>query len=189
MQNQYQAEVLDWRINFTALPRSQKIRPDEIFFWKLLLVTIILLLVTLSFPWQAAPETGLQGDQVLQLINQDRIRLGLSPLKASVKLEEAAKAKAQDILAQGYFAHTSPAGLEPWNFIAQAGLDYLFAGENLALNYTNGYELVNDLLESPAHRKNLLSPLFSEIGVATVSGIYKGQPAIVTVQMFARPAN
>ena len=107
----------------------------------------------------------------------------------NAKLQLAAEEKARHILQNGYFAHNSPEGIKPWDFIKNAGFAYDFAGENLALNYTSSYELEKDFLASPDHRDNLLSPLYSETGVAVVSGTFKGEPAVITVQMFATPAS
>ena len=155
--------------------------------WKALVITLVVLFSLVALPWQQTMESTLTRGEMVTTINQNRVRIGLSPLKTDPRLEAAARAKALDILQKGYFAHTSPQGVKPWDFISTAGLPYAFAGENLALNYTDTSELVNDLLQSPSHRENLLSPLFSEIGVAVVEGSYHGQPAIVTVQMFATP--
>lgn len=158
-------------------------------FWKIFTVFLLLSFSLVAFPGQAAVEQSLNAESLLALVNADRTREGLTPLVMDARLRLAAEAKARHLLANGYFAHYSPDGVKPWDFIKSVGFAYSFAGENLALNYTNSYELEKDFLGSPEHRDNLLSPLYSQTGIAVVSGIYKGEPAVVTVQMFASPAS
>ena len=161
---------------------------DFVFVWRALLVATALLFLAVSFPVQSSVDPALSDKSVVEALNQDRLKYGLAPLEESQELKEAALAKARDIMSMGYFAHTSPSGREAWDFIRDQGFRYAFAGENLAINYTNSLELQKDFMASPSHRKNLLSPLFSEIGVAVVRGEYQGQSAVITVQIFAAPA-
>lgn len=176
------AAILDWQANIQSLGFK-----EPLVFSKLFLLLLIFLLSLVAFPWYGTHESSLNQESVIDLINQNRATETLYPLRRSIKLEQAARAKARDILENEYFAHTSPTGAKAWDFIRDTGMNFSFAGENLAINYTNGYELISDLMQSPSHRDNLLSPLFSEIGVASVRGEYHGQQAVVTVQMFARP--
>lgn len=155
--------------------------------WRLLIVLSALIFSFVTSPAQSAPEINLTPNHLLTLINQDRQEFGLLEFKENTQLARAAQAKAHDILAKNYFAHTSPAGTKPWDFLRQAGFEYSYAGENLALNYRSVYELQNDFLGSPSHRENLLSPLFTDIGIAVVQGEFRGKPAIITVQMFGTP--
>ena len=142
----------------------------------------------IALPSLASFQPGISSHNVISVLNRDRKTYDLAPLNESAELTRAAQVKAQDILKKGYFAHVSPEGLLPWDFIRDQGFAYQFAGENLAINYTNSLELENAFLNSPHHRENLLSPLFSQIGVAVVEGQYHGQLAVITVQMFALPA-
>lgn len=157
--------------------------------WKVIVFLTAFALATTLVPGKNAEEPGLTSGNLLEIMNQDRTRYGLGPLTLNIKLERAALAKARDILENSYFAHTSPLGYKPWDFIKNQDFRYSFAGENLALNYTNIYELEKDFLESESHRENLLSPLFSEVGIAVVQGLYQGRPAVVTVQLFASETN
>lgn len=155
-----------------------------VFIWQMLGAGTVLLFFMIYGPARETRADGFTGDDLLAVVNQDRISAGLAPLEANSLLEKAAADKALDMLRRSYFAHTSPAGLHPWDFIKSVGFAYSFAGENLALNYTSSYELENDFLQSPSHRENLLSPLFSDIGIAIVPGKYLGKPAVITVLMF-----
>jgi len=154
---------------------------------RVIAVLTVLLFAAMYAPVAQTAEIALDSASLLEILNQDRIKYGLAPLESSTSLEQAALAKAQDILSGGYFAHISPAGREPWDFIKAVGFKYSFAGENLAINYTSSFELHNDFMASEHHRENLLSPLFSTVGIAVVEGSFQGKSAVITVQMFARP--
>lgn len=180
--------ALDYREALVSQSDDFYVRPNFIF-WKIFLAVLLSGFALVAFPHEGSMELSLTGPALLQLTNQDRLREGLPALSESAELEQAARAKAEHILRNGYFAHTSPAGVQPWDFLKSIGYSYNFAGENLAINYQSAYELEKDFLESPAHRENLLSPLYTEAGIAVVAGHFQGEPAIITVQMFAAPAN
>ena len=154
---------------------------------KAVVILVALVSSLLLVPWEGSGESSFASQNLVLLLNQEREKNGLLPLQTNALLETAAYAKAKDMLENSYFAHTAPDGTKPWDFIKSAGLPYLFAGENLAINYTNAYELTRDFMQSPAHRDNLLSPLFSEIGIAVINGKYQGRDSIMIVQMFADP--
>lgn len=162
---------------------------DDLKIVKILIMLTVFLFSAISLPKQEAKvEPVLTSESLLNIVNQDRIKSGLSPLRQNFKLQRAAKAKALDIFKNNYFAHISPQGIEPWDFIKKEGLPYKLAGENLAINYINPYELESDFLQSASHRNNLLSPLYTDLGIAVVEGIYHSERTVVTVQMFAAPA-
>jgi hypothetical protein len=95
--------------------------------------------------------------------------------------------KANDMAAKSYFAHTSPEGLTPWYWFKKAGYVFSYAGENLAVNFRETQDVENALLASPTHRANILDPHFTEIGIATAEGIYKGNTATFVVESFGKP--
>ncbi len=111
----------------------------------------------------------------------------LIPLKVSSALQRAAQLKANDMAANGYFAHKSPAGLTPWHWFSEAGYSFIYAGENLAVNFSDSKDVITAWMNSPSHKANILNPNFTEIGVAMAKGIYKGKEATFVVQMFGRP--
>ena len=124
---------------------------------------------------------------LVDLTNTDRANLSLSKLTTSSVLQQAAQLKANDMATKGYFAHNSPEGNTPWHWFDLAGYDYQYAGENLAINFTESREVETAWMNSPGHRSNILSWYFSEIGIATAQGYYNGQPTIFVVQMFGQP--
>jgi hypothetical protein len=127
-------------------------------------------------------------DVLIDLTNESRIAFNESPLVRSALLDQAAQLKAEDMAAEGYFAHTSPKGVTPWHWFQEVGYVFLYAGENLAINFTESKDVEDAWLASPTHRANLLSVNFKEIGLATVSGTYKDGPTIYVVQEFGTPA-
>ncbi len=124
---------------------------------------------------------------LLRLANESRKQAGLQELKQSDQLKQAAEAKAKDMFKNDYFAHTSPKGLTPWHWIKQAGYQYSFAGENLAINYESAESQHKAWMKSTTHRANILSDKYQEVGVAVVAGKIDGKEALVTVQVFASP--
>jgi len=125
---------------------------------------------------------------LVELTNSNRADEQLPTLRPSVVLNRAAQAKAEDMARNGYFAHTSPAGRDPWYWILQENYIFARAGENLAVNFYGSSEVVDAWMNSTTHRKNILNEGFSEIGIGIARGIYKGQDATFIVQMFATPA-
>jgi hypothetical protein len=105
-------------------------------------------------------------------------------LQISPILEEAARLKAKDMFANGYFAHESPKGTSPWHWFGVAGYDYEYAGENLAIGFLEPEEVYNGWVQSFTHHQNLLNPNFKEIGVAVVSGKFNGNHTTIVVQLF-----
>jgi uncharacterized protein YkwD len=106
-------------------------------------------------------------------------------LKENKKLDEAATAKAKDILEKQYFDHVSPTGSGPADLADKAGFDYIVIGENLALGgFRDDIALVEAWMNSPGHRENILNSGFREIGVATIKGEYEGRRVWVAVQEF-----
>lgn len=120
--------------------------------------------------------------------NQHRIDQHLSDLTPNPVLEKAAQLKANDMAQKGYFAHNAPDGKTPWYWFEQVGYDYAAAGENLAVNFTDSKDVTLAWMASPSHRANILNGNYSEIGIATAHGVYKGKDAIFVVEEFGRPS-
>lgn len=112
--------------------------------------------------------------RLLQLLNAERQRAGLRPLDPDPLLTAAARAHARDMLAQGYFAHVDLAGRTPADRARAAGVRFAVAGENLALAPT--VELAHrGLMDSPGHRANILSPLYTRVGIGVADGGLHGK--------------
>lgn len=121
---------------------------------------------------------------ILELTNYSRQSYGLDQLQESSLLDTAAQAKADDMAKQQYFAHVSPAGRTPWDFISAAGYNYMIAGENLAINFYSAEGVAQAWMNSPEHKANILNKDFKDIGIGISEGQYQGVKAIWVVQMF-----
>ena len=141
--------------------------------------------------------TDIRVEQLLSDTNAQRTALGLNPLTLNPQLSDAAAKKASDMFAKDYWAHNSPTGTTPWNFISGAGYQYVLAGENLAKNFTTSQAVVDAWMASPTHRANIVKPSYRDIGFAVVNGKLNGEDTTLVVQMFgstidslaAKPSN
>ncbi|GIK83963.1 MAG: hypothetical protein BroJett025_05850 [Patescibacteria group bacterium] len=125
--------------------------------------------------------------QVVEATNSLRAGSGLQALSYDTKLAQAAIAKAQNMFSEGYWAHTSPSGKEPWDFIKSAGYTYRIAGENLARDFDTTIPMMDAWMNSPTHRANIMNPRYEEIGIAVVDGQLNGVETTLVVQMFGTP--
>jgi uncharacterized protein YkwD len=125
--------------------------------------------------------------RLIELTNASRRQNGLSPLKVSARLSRSAALKAQDMLKRDYFSHYTPEGKPPWSFFEKAGYRYVYAGENLAIDFSSAEEMHRAWMSSTTHRANILHPQYTEIGIAVVSGEFQGRTTTIAVQHFGTP--
>jgi uncharacterized protein YkwD len=125
--------------------------------------------------------------RIVQLTNIEREQAGLNELVVNDVLARAAQQKADDMLAEDYFAHISPAGVTPWFWMSKEGYEYRVAGENLAIDFIQAEDVVGAWMASPTHKDNIVHTDYVEIGVAAATGEFQGGTSIVVVQMFGLP--
>lgn len=118
--------------------------------------------------------------EVFNLINAKRTAAGLSALKINNELQNVARIKAQDMVNNNYFSHTSPTYGSPFNMIKNFGITYKTAGENIAGNSSNS-AAVEAWMNSEGHRANILNSNFNYTGIAVVNSPTYGK---IYVQMF-----
>lgn len=107
--------------------------------------------------------------KMLELVNQERVKVGLNPLVLDAKLTKVGRAHSQDMFNRGYFAHQDPDGRSPFDRMAAAGIKFEVAGENIA--YAPSVELAhNGLMRSPGHRANILSTDYHRVGFGVIDG-------------------
>ncbi|MGD6833061.1 SafA/ExsA family spore coat assembly protein [Sutcliffiella halmapala] len=109
-------------------------------------------------------------EQVAALVNQERSKHGLQPLKLNWELSRVARYKSQDMIDKNYFSHTSPTYGSPFTMIKNFGISYRAAGENIAAGQKTPQEVMNAWMNSEGHRKNILSSQYTEIGVGYAKG-------------------
>lgn len=107
--------------------------------------------------------------KMLQLVNQERTKRGLQPLKWDPEILPVARAHSQDMFARGYFSHYTLEGKDPFDRMKAAGIKYYSAGENLALGPTLSI-CHEGLMNSPGHRANILNPTYGRVGIGILDG-------------------
>lgn len=101
--------------------------------------------------------------EVVNLVNAERAKEGLSPLSIDSKVTAAAQVRATEIKTS--FSHTRPDGRSCFTALAEAGASYSGAGENIAIGQKTPSEVVTAWMNSPGHRANIMKPNFKYIGV------------------------
>ena len=118
--------------------------------------------------------------QVVELVNKERAKAGVSPLTIDTGLESAALVRTREI--QTSFSHTRPNGNSFATAIQEAGVTYRRSGENIAWGQRTPEAVVNAWMNSDGHRANILNKNFSRIGVGYLTN---GSGTPYWVQLFA----
>ena len=120
--------------------------------------------------------------------NDERTKAGIPELRLSQRLSQAAMLKANDIIQNQYWDHTSPSGVEPWQWIQKVDYVYSEAGENLARDFSTANGTVAGWMASEKHRENMLKTSYSDVGFAVTTGELNGSPTTIIVALYAKPA-
>ena len=118
--------------------------------------------------------------EVFDLINKQRTDNGLAALKEDSEVQRIARIKAQDMVDNNYFSHTSPTYGSPFDMLKSFGISYKTAGENIAGNSSNS-AAVTAWMNSSGHRANILNSSYNYTGIGVVTGSKYGK---IYVQMF-----
>jgi len=103
--------------------------------------------------------------QILQLVNQERVKAGLSPLTLNPKLTSAAQGYSEQMARTGIYAHTGADGTSPGDRIKRAGYNASTWAENIHHRTGSPETIMADWMKSPGHRANILNPDLKEIGI------------------------
>ena len=135
-----------------------------------------------STPSQTENTNGLTADEqeVFNLVNAKRTATGLAALSIDAEVQKVARDKAQDMVDNNYFSHTSPIYGSPFDMMKSYGIKYKAAGENIAGNSSNS-GAVNAWMNSEGHKGNILSNNYNYTGIGVVSSPKYGK---IYVQMF-----
>lgn len=133
-----------------------------------------------------AKEESVSANEIVVLTNELRSDLNVGSLSVNPLLVIAAENKAKDMFDKGYWSHYSPEGVTPWYFIETTGYYYQAAGENLAKGFSNSESVLKAWISSSAHKENLVSNDFNEVGVSVVKGTLNGKETTIVVQMFGK---
>ena len=115
-------------------------------------------------PVELSPEA-----QMVVLINQRRADAGCGPVRADERLALAAEGHSADMAAQAYFSHTSLDGSSPWDRAKRAGYQWPSA-ENIAAGNATADATMDQLMNSPGHRANILNCAHKAVGVGRATG-------------------
>lgn len=128
---------------------------------------------------------------LLNATNNQRGQANAPTLELNSKLNQAAQAKAQDMVTRNYWSHTTPDDQLPWIFIEKADYSYQKAGENLAYGFATDQEAVNGWMNSASHRENILDTTYSQVGfgIAQSPDFVGNGPETVIVALYARPTS
>lgn len=127
---------------------------------------------------------------VLELTNRQRRRRGLAPLDDDIVLSEVARRHSSAMLRRGFFDHVTPEGVTAAERVAAGHRSLVgVTGENIWSGSDYRTEapaklartILDDWMESPGHRKNILSSTYTHLGV----GIAVGSGEIRATQSFA----
>ncbi len=124
----------------------------------------------------SGPNSSLEA-QILQLVNQERSRVGLKRLSYYNPLEGYAQVRAREIVSK--FAHTRPNGSSCFSAIKYS---YSYGGENIAMGFDSAQDVMDAWMNSPGHRANILNANYTELGV----GIHRTENCVFWVQLFTR---
>ncbi|AXU83886.1 TPA: sporulation protein [Clostridioides difficile] len=119
--------------------------------------------------------------EVVDLVNIERAKAGLNPLTLDSSISNVATKKSQDMIDNNYFSHNSPTYGSPFDMLKKFGISYKTAGENIAMGQKTPKEVVNAWMNSEGHRKNIMNPNFSKIGVGVAQ---KSGGSIYWTQIF-----
>jgi uncharacterized protein YkwD len=114
--------------------------------------------------------------QVVVLFNQQRAAHGLKPLSIDAKLTEAAASHSANMLQKGYFAHNGPQGA--WDVRIGRFVKRQVIGEILSEGsgeYATPAGMVKAWMNSPEHRRIILTPDLRLVGLGVSTGAYAGQ--------------
>ena len=87
-------------------------------------------------------------NEVIRLVNDIRVKNGLSRLEANWELSRVARYKSQDMKDNNYFSHTSPVYGSPFNMMKNFGISYRSAAENIAKGQRTPQAVVNAWMNS-----------------------------------------
>lgn len=125
-----------------------------------------------------------QAKEVLNLVNQERKKQGLTSLTLSSKLTSVANTKSKDMADNNYFDHNSPTYGSPFEMLQHFGITYSYAGENIAAGQKTAQQVMNSWMNSSGHRANILNKNYTQLGVGYANG---GSYGVYWTQEFIKP--
>jgi uncharacterized protein YkwD len=113
------------------------------------------------------PPSGDFATEVVRLVNIERQKVGRSALSIDYTLASAAETRAYEIME--VFSHTRPDNSSCFTIFDEFGINYGYAGENIAAGQHSPQEVVTAWMNSPGHKKNILDANFKHIGIGYIN--------------------
>jgi uncharacterized protein YkwD len=123
---------------------------------------------------------------IFNMINHIRASNGLSPLDLNQSLISVARYRASDMIERDYFSHLTPDGKSIYDVMADFGISYQGAGENIQYCSPPGWKsiegFINTWMSSTGHRENILNASYNQIGIGVVDGNNKRVAVLVFIK-------
>ena len=151
---------------------------------------VIVVIFVLSLPLEVfvLPDVLVEEQRQLAiLVNEVRVRNGLPKLSEKNILNRSSTSRASDMAANEYFSHVGPNNRGLSYFLNKVGYNYLSAGENLAMGFSDAKGMVSAWVNSPTHYANLIDPEYEEMGFGLESGYFAGAPTVYVAQHLGLP--
>lgn len=128
---------------------------------------------------QVTDQNRSEVQQVINMVNEERAKMGLSPVAEASDVAAAAAVRAREIV--GTFAHTRPNGSYYNTALDESGVKYWGSGENIAYGQRTAAEVMDGWMNSQGHKANILNASYTKIGV----GLYESSNGVkYWVQLF-----
>jgi len=169
------------------------LHPKRLMFYatSAVVMKVLVVMFVLGLPmtaWLSPDLLKEQADKIIKLTNELRVKVGVPELTENQTLNQAAYAKASDMVLQQYFAHIGPDKKTLASWLKASGYRYKVAGENLAMGFSQPEAVLAAWQKSQTHYANIIDKDFSQIGVGVVSGPYQDEETVFVAQYFGTPA-
>jgi uncharacterized protein YkwD len=156
--------AMDTILRPTRAPRRRRLRR-----YSVSAVAGLTMFVTQCAPPQCAPAPAPAPSgpaaQVVALVNQHRAAAGVAPVTMHPALNSAAQNHSSYQAAANTMTHDGAGGTDAGDRIAASGYDWGLWGENVASGQPDAASVMQAWMNSTGHRKNILDPRFTDIGV------------------------
>lgn len=107
--------------------------------------------------------------EMLELVNKERVKVGVAPLKIDERLNASAQEKADDMQKRDYYGHESPDGIEGFSLVFRHMPGKCrYASENLAtllVPISNSRKAIDGWMSSTkGHREAILDKKYDLVG-------------------------
>lgn len=103
-------------------------------------------------------------DRVIELVNNERAKAGISPLQKDVSISALADIRSKELTT--LYSHQRPDGTNCITILDEYNVPWYAAGENIAAGFSSPEKVVEGWMNSPGHRANILNPDYNKIGVS-----------------------